>query len=80
MSHGISEEMLDIPRGRIVQVEMLLTRSFAVLAARSVDDIETFGGATEDDPALGDLVQIRIQIKAEIAMKPDRFKIHGHGQ
>ena len=79
MSHDICEEMLDLPRGRLVQIVVLLTLSFAVLAAPGVDDIETFGGAAEDDPAVGDLVLFCLQLKAEIAMKPDRFKIHCHG-
>ena len=48
--------MSDLPRGRLVQIVVLLTLSFAVLAAPGVDDIETFGGAAEDDPAVGDLV------------------------
>ena len=71
--------MSDLPRGRLVQIVVLLTLSFAVLAAPGVDDIETFGGAAEDDPAVGDLVLFCLQLKAEIAMKPDRFKIHCHG-
>ena len=71
--------MSDLPRGRLVQIVVLLTLSFAVLAAPGGDDIETFGGATEDDPAVGDLVLFCLQLKAEIAMKPDRFKIHCHG-
>ena len=79
MSHDICEEMSDLPRGRLVQIVVLLTLSFAVLAAPGVDDIETFGGAAEDDPAVGDLVLFCLQLKAEIAMKPDRFKIHCHG-
>ena len=56
LSHDICEEMSDLPRGRLVQIVVLLTLSFAVLAAPGVDDIETFGGAAEDDPAVGDLV------------------------
>ena len=79
MSHDICEEMPDLPRGRLVQIVVLLTLSFAVLAAPGVDDIETFGGAAEDDPAVGDLVLFCLQLKAEVAMKPDRFKIHCHG-
>ena len=80
MSHDICEEMPDLPRGRLVQIVVLLTLSFAVLAAPGVDDIETFGGAAEDDPAVGDLVLISLQLKANITMKPDRFKVHSHGQ
>ena len=48
--------MPDLPRGRLVQIVVLLTLSFAVLAAPGVDDIETLGGAAEDDLAVGDLV------------------------
>ena len=80
MSQDICEEMPDLPRGSLIQIEVLLTRSFAVLAAPGGDDIETFGGATEDDPAVGDLVLISLQLKANIAMKPDRLKVHSHGQ
>ena len=58
MSDDVCEEMLDLPRGRLVQIVVLLTRSFAVLAVPGGDNIETFGRATEDDPAVGDLVLI----------------------